>query len=72
MESAVDNKEARAKSTQRDRLVGFAIVVVAAILVLRMIGAPTVLILEVFGLAAILGISAVILILFSGRKIRFR
>lgn len=72
MESAEDYREARARSTQRDRLVEFAIVVVAAILVLRLIGAPIVLIIEVFGLAAILGISAVILILFSRRKIRFR
>ena len=67
-----EQKEATASSSRRNRLVEFAIVLVAAILVLRLIGAPTILVLEVFGLAAILGISAVMVILLFGRKTRFR
>ncbi|MFH1578531.1 MAG: hypothetical protein ABIE25_00020 [Thermoplasmatota archaeon] len=72
MGAVEEQKEATASSALRTRLVEFTILVVASILVLRLIGAPPLLILEVFGLAAILGISAVLLIPEFGGKIRFR
>jgi uncharacterized membrane protein (DUF373 family) len=65
-------KEAMASAAQRRRITEFAILAVAVILVMRLIGAQPMLIIEIFGLAAILGISAVILILFVRRKPRFR
>ncbi len=46
-------------------------VVIVAIVLLRLMGAPALLILEVFGLAIILGVSAIIMILvMSGRLSR--
>ena len=72
MEAVEESKETRAGSALKTRLVETVILIVAAILVLRLIGAPPILILEVFGLAAILGISAVIAILVFGRRSRFR
>jgi hypothetical protein len=66
------DKRARYGSAKRSRLVEFAVLVVVSILVLRLIGAPSILILEMFGLAVILGISAVLLILVFGRKTRLR
>ena len=72
MDAEEADKRARYGSAKRSRLVEFAVLVVASILVLKLIGAPDILILEMFGLAVILGISAVLLILVFGRKTRLR
>ncbi len=56
-------------SRLRVHLLGFVIASLAAILVLTLLGAPPLLIVEVFGLALILGAGAVmIIIVFGGRQ----
>ena len=73
MEAEEGREDKEAISPLRIRLIGFVILSVASIIVLRLLGAPPLLILEVFSLAAIVAISAVlIIIVFGGRTRTFR
>jgi hypothetical protein len=56
----------------RSHLIGFIIVSLAAIAFLSFLGAPPLLILEVFGFAAILAISAILIIIIYGGGMRIR
>jgi hypothetical protein len=68
-----EGREDRKKiSPLRIRLIGFVILSVASIIVLGLLGAPPLLILEVFSLAAILAISAILIIIVLGGRTRIR
>ena len=65
--------EIRRTESLRARLLGFGIVSVAVIIALALFGAPPLLILEIFSLAIILGVSAVVMVIIlrGGRRIRW-
>ena len=72
METGEGSEDRKALSPLRIRLIGFAIMSVAIAIVLGLLGAPPLLILEVFSLGAILAISAVLIILVLGGRTRIR
>jgi hypothetical protein len=70
VEAAGETTASKPISPLRVRLIGFLIVAVASIIILTLYGASPLLIIEVFGLAAILGGSAIIVILVLGGRSR--
>lgn len=72
MEDGGEPSDRKVDRRFRNHLIGFVIVSIASIAFLSLLGASPVLILEVFGLAAILGISAVSIILIYGGRFQIR
>ena len=72
MEAAEGRADRKAPAPLRIRLIRFVILLAASIIVLRLFGAPPLLILEVFSLAAILAISAILVIIIFGGRTRIR
>jgi uncharacterized membrane protein len=72
VEDTEEPADSKPDSRFRNHLIAFLIVSLAAIAFLSYLGAPPLLILEVFGLAAILAISAVLIIIIYGGGIRSR
>ncbi len=68
MESGEGPEGSREISPVRAKAVAFVFVSLVAIAILLIIGAPPLLIVEVFGLAIILGTSAVMIIIVFGRE----
>ena len=64
--------EVRRTASRRARLLGFVIVSVAAIIVLTFVGASPILILEVFSLAIMLAVFAVVIVIIFGGRRRIR
>ena len=67
VESGEDPERRKTVSPLGIRVIGFIIACVASVFFLALIGATPILILEVFGLAAILAISAIVIIIAYGR-----
>jgi hypothetical protein len=72
MESGEESEGDREVSPMKAKAVAFVIVSLVAIAILVIIGAPPLLIIEVFGLAIILGVSAVMILIVFGRSPRIR
>ena len=60
------SEDRKAVSPLEIRIIGFIIVCVVSVIVLALLGATPILIVEVFGLGAILAISAILIIIVMG------